>query len=162
MILLPRRYLVFGVLILTAVGSSQYAFSLGQPQYVSNAPSKGGLTLAAGGQTAMLYVDAQDYPGVIRAAHDLQADIKRVTGVSPNLVSDKDRAHGEVVIIGTISKSALIDRLIREHKLDASEITGKWESTVIQVVEKPMPGVARALVIAGSDKRGTIFGIYDL
>ncbi len=65
-------------------------------------------------------------------------------------------------MIGTISKSSIIDRLIREHKLDVSPITGKWEATVVQVVEKPMPGVARALVIAGSDKRGTIFGIYDL
>ena len=162
MILFPSRHLSFCVLILIAAVFSQYAFSLGQPPYVSSALNKGGFTLAAGGQTAMLYVDSQDYPGVIRAAHDLQADIKRVTGVSPNLVSDKDRAHGEVVIIGTISKSVLIDRLIRERKLDVSEITGKWESTVIQVVEKPMPGVARALVIAGSDKRGTIFGIYDL
>jgi len=40
-------------------------------------------------------------------------------------------------------------------------IAGKWESFLIQVVPKPLPGVASALIIAGSDKRGTIYGIYD-
>ena len=56
----------------------------------------------------------------------------------------------------------MIDRLIREHKIDVGAVKGKWESTLIQVVERPLPGVKRGLVIAGSDKRGTIFGIYDL
>ena len=52
--------------------------------------------------------------------------------------------------------------MIRENKLDASGVAGKWESFFIQVVPEPLPGVASALVIAGSDKRGTIYGIYDL
>ena len=67
-----------------------------------------------------------------------------------------------MVLIGTIGKSAVIDRLVREGKIDVSPIDGKWESFQIQVVPEPLPGVANALVIAGSDKRGTIFGIYDL
>jgi Glycosyl hydrolase family 115/Gylcosyl hydrolase family 115 C-terminal domain len=149
-------------LILISSASSRHAFSLGQQRYVSNRLGNGGFTLAAGGRTALLDVDGEDYPGVLRAVHDLQTDIERVTGVKPAFVSDKNRAQGEIVLIGTISKSKIIDRLIREHKLDVSQIAGKWESTVAQVIEKPVPGVARALVIAGSDKRGTIFGIYDL
>ncbi len=49
-----------------------------------------------------------------------------------------------------------------EHKLDVSGVTGVWEAFVQQVVDHPMPGVDRALVIAGSDRRGTVFGIYTL
>ncbi len=55
-----------------------------------------------------------------------------------------------------------MDRLIQEKKIDVSAIAGKWESFLIQVVPKPLPGVASALVICGSDKRGTIYGIYDM
>ena len=44
----------------------------------------------------------------------------------------------------------------------SAQIRDRWESSVIQVVARPLPGVERALVIAGSDKRGTIFGVYDV
>jgi hypothetical protein len=67
-----------------------------------------------------------------------------------------------VIIAGTIGKSPLIDRLVKKKKIDVRDIHGKWESFVIQTVEKPFPGVKRALVIAGSDKRGTIYGIYEI
>jgi hypothetical protein len=43
-----------------------------------------------------------------------------------------------------------------------SEVEGKWESFTSQVVENPVPGCSKALVIAGSDPRGTIYGIYDI
>ncbi|NJK98213.1 MAG: glycosyl hydrolase, partial [Bacteroidales bacterium] len=55
-----------------------------------------------------------------------------------------------------------IDQLVKSKKLDVKDIEGQWETFLIQVVEKPMAGVDRALVIAGSDKRGTIYGIYDV
>ena len=67
-----------------------------------------------------------------------------------------------VIIIGTIGKSEIIDRLIAERKIDVSAIKGKWESYFTQVVRKPLPGVDSALIICGSDKRGSIYGIYDL
>ena len=51
---------------------------------------------------------------------------------------------------------------MREKKFDARDLAGRWEKFVTQIVDKPFPGVDRALVIAGSDKRGTIYGIYDL
>ncbi len=111
---------------------------------------------------AKLYVDAADYPGVVRAVHDLQEDIFRVSACNAQLNEDGRSLSGDVVIIGTIGKSSMIDRLIRERKIDVSQIRGKWESTLIQVVQRPLPGVARGLIIAGSDKRGTIYGIYDL
>ncbi|KAL9560798.1 hypothetical protein ACKAV7_015115 [Fusarium commune] len=66
------------------------------------------------------------------------------------------------IIVGTIGHSELIDKLIKDGSLDVSEIKGKWESFVSQLVKDPIKGTAEALVIAGSDPRGTIYGIYDI
>src|SRR5262249_3839449 len=46
--------------------------------------------------------------------------------------------------------------------IDVAAIKGQWESYLLQVVSDPLPDVKSALVIVGSDKRGTIYGIYDL
>ncbi|EQB12915.1 hypothetical protein RLDS_19250 [Sphingobium lactosutens DS20] len=67
-----------------------------------------------------------------------------------------------MVLIGTLGRSGTIDRLAAAGKIDVAPIADKWESYTIQTVRDPMPGVHEALVIAGSDKRGTIYGIYDL
>ncbi|KAL2756702.1 glycoside hydrolase family 115 protein [Sodiomyces alcalophilus JCM 7366] len=67
-----------------------------------------------------------------------------------------------VIIAGTIGTSGIIDQLIEAGSIDVSEVEGQWEAFVSQLVENPMDGVARALVIAGSDPRGTIFGLYDV
>jgi hypothetical protein len=149
-------------LLFAPVLASLPALALGQPKVVEPTAAVGSLRLVQGGAAAPLVLDSADYPGVLRAAHDLQADMERVSGVKPAFTADGKGLHGEIVLIGTVGKSALIDRLIRTHKIDASAIQGKWECTLTQVVEHPLPGVSRALVIAGSDKRGTIFGIYDL
>ncbi len=108
-----------------------------------------------------LFLDSEDHEGVHLVAKDLQKDFKKVTGNEPKISSEE--INGEYpVIIGTIGKSKLIDELISSAKLDVSEIEGKWENFLIEVVENPSPGVEKALVITGSDKRGTIFGMYDL
>jgi hypothetical protein len=137
-------------------------FSIGQPKYVVTSPALNSFRLVHEGTAATLYADPNDYPGVVRAAHDLQADIFRVSGCNALISEEGKSLNGDVVFIGTIGKSRVIDQLIRKSKIDVSQIAGKWESTLIQVVLHPFPGVARGLVIAGSDKRGTIFGIYDL
>jgi hypothetical protein len=125
------------------------------------ASAQASFPLATPGKTAPICVSAADWPGVLRAAHDLQADVQRVTKTTPQFSTSKP-AGKEVVLIGTLGKSPLIDALVQQKKLNVSAVAGKWEVFVRQVVENPMPGVARALVIAGSDKRGTIYGIYDL
>jgi hypothetical protein len=129
---------------------------------VETAARPGSFAIAQRGAAASIYLDSGDYAGAIRAASDLQSDIARVTGITPAVAHDKASAGSQTIIIGTVGKSTLIDQLIRSRKIDARPITGKWESFLIQVVSKPLPGVASALVIAGSDKRGTIYGIYDV
>ncbi|HOA41627.1 MAG TPA: glycosyl hydrolase 115 family protein [Halanaerobiales bacterium] len=111
---------------------------------------------------ADLYVDREDYWGVIRAAEDLQKDIKAVTGKKPEIIKEEGSLKGNGIFVGTIGKSQLIDRLAREGKLELEEIKGKWESFSIQILPKPLPGIEKGLFIIGSDKRGTIFGIYEL
>jgi hypothetical protein len=114
------------------------------------------------GKAATILVDSNDWAGVTRAAGDLAVDIQRVTGKHPTIFNQPQSAGKNTVIIGTIGKSELIDRLIREKKIDVSDIAGKWESFFHEVVPKPCPGIDSALVICGSDKRGAIYGIYDL
>jgi len=155
---------------LLAVSSSSSTSSAASAQvlgerYVTQADGRGRFALFAGGRAAPLHVDSADWPGVIRAAGDLRADLGRVTGAAPDLSVGGSLGGGiarRVVIIGTIGKSATIDGLVRAGKLDVRGVAGRWETFVIQTVDRPMPGVEQALVIAGSDRRGAIFGIYDL
>ena len=137
-------------------------FALGQAQYVEKAGGPGSFPIVQPGGAAKIYVDTNDFAGVIRAAADLQSDIARVTGLTRPSLTTKMISGKMPSSSAPIGKSRIIDRLIADHKIDASPIAGKWESFFIQVVPEPLPGVASGLVIAGSDKRGTIYGIYDL
>jgi hypothetical protein len=148
--------------LLPALCLAGSAFALGQARYVETVNAAGSFPLVQAKAAAALYVDSADHAGVLRAAGDLAADVARVTGVTLAMVHDEKGLGANAVIAGTLGKSALIDRLIREGKIDAGQIKGKWEAFLIQVVASPLPGVSSALVIAGSDKRGTIYGIYDL
>ncbi|MBN1404405.1 MAG: glycosyl hydrolase 115 family protein [Opitutales bacterium] len=109
-----------------------------------------------------ILVDTADWWGVSRASGDLKADIERVSGILPEIVNDVKSAGKMAVIVGTLGKSAHIDAMAEAGKIDASLLEGRWESFLLEVVEQPLPGIERALVIAGSDKRGTIYGIYTL
>lgn len=160
--MLKTRLAVLAAGMMVVAASSSAVLAIGQKRYVDVAPSEGSFALAQGDDLAMLWVDAQDHAGVVLAAKDFQADVARVTGHTPELTHELTDLGTNAVLVGTIGRSAIIDRLIREGKIDASQIVGKWEAFLIQVVSVPVPGVAKGLVIAGSDKRGTIFGVYDL
>ncbi|MEW1826192.1 glycosyl hydrolase 115 family protein [Streptomyces sp. NPDC088196] len=123
--------------------------------YISFSRTTGAFPLVG----APVVVDPDDHPGVVRVAGNLRDDIERVTGVRPGSALGRAR---EVVLVGTIGRSALIDGLVAAGKLDVSGVWGRWETSLQTVVERPMPGVERAFVVAGSDPRGTIFGAYDV
>ncbi|WP_448702887.1 glycosyl hydrolase 115 family protein [Mucilaginibacter sp. AW1-3] len=155
-----KTSLVRVLLMALVLGCCQTVYATGEPKYVSAQSSAGSFALAVNGKPIPLYSSIDDYPGVIRAIRDLQMDINSVTGNKP--LFDNSSPKGQCVLIGTIGKSTLIDGLIKNHKLNVAGIAGKWETFILQTVQNPLPGVRSALVIAGSDKRGTIFGIYDL
>jgi len=151
------------LLVLTswAIFSGQ-VWALGQDKYVVFTEAPDLFPLHQGNDTATLYVDNADWPGVARAATDLQGDLNRITGHTPAMVHEAKTMSPTMVLIGTLGKSLLIDQLVRDKKIDVTSLAGKWESFFLQTVANPLPGVTQALVIVGSDKRGTIYGVYDL
>ncbi|KOU61540.1 hypothetical protein ADK57_27465 [Streptomyces sp. MMG1533] len=127
----------------------------------ADASDRPAFPLLQGGVAADVFVDAADDPAVIRAAADLPADLERVGGVRPRLLHTLPERAPYLVLVGTLGASPVIDRLVADRRLDVSGVHGRWEASVTQVVERPLPGVDRALVIAGSDRRGTVYGVYD-
>lgn len=141
---------------------STFSFALGEASYINTSEKNGDLVLVDAKSTATLYVDQQDYAGVIRAAKNLQTDIEKVTGKKPTVVNQANNLNQQVLIIGTIGHSQAIDDLIARGKINISGIKDKWDAYQISVIQNPTPKIARALVIVGSNKRGTTYGIYDL
>jgi len=129
---------------------------------LTDSPGATDFVLAGHGNAAAIRLERETDKSVRRAAVDLAADIERVTGIRPQVGIDATTPHGLAVIIGVLGHSPLIDNLAAAGKLDTSGVRGQWESFVIQVVDSPAPGVAKALVIAGSDRRGAIYGIYEV
>ena len=111
---------------------------------------------------ADILVAETDHSVVKLAAQHLQGDIQRVTGKRPAIRSETADLSDHGILVGTIGRCPAIDSLIGSGKLAAADVVGQWETFVIDVVSDPLPGIRRALVIAGSDRRGTAYGVYEL
>ena len=122
----------------------------------------GDFKLVFNGTPAAIYYDSNDYKVVEIAANLLAEDIKNVTGLMPPIYTDLKQIKDSAVIIGTIGHSKLIDQLINQGKINHVDITGQWETYALQVVEKPFPNIDSALIIFGSDRRGTAYGVFEL
>ena len=110
-------------------------------------------------RVASIIVDENDWKGVIRAANDLSDDVRKVTGTSAKVLNQGGLVSFSSttpnIYVGTIGKSKMINQLIKQKEIDIKKVRGQWESYLIDVVDGN-------LVIAGSDKRGTIYGIYEI
>ncbi len=137
-----------------------FCLASGLDKIVNKHFTKGSFTMANKNKVAPIMISENDFIGVKRAAKDLQSDIFKVTGITPDLLIDKKGVLP--IIIGTIGQSTLIDEIAKNNKINTAGIAGQWESTLIEVVKNPLPGIDSALIIAGSDKRGTIYGIYEI
>lgn len=148
------------LLILLFASSNSFGQSVAKnitktpPQYVQQTASPNAFTIVANGQSAKIHVDTADLKGVLRAAKDLGDDIRKVSSTAAEVIGSNIPKSGSI-IIGTIGNSRLIDKLIADKKINVADIKGKWESFLIQTVDGN-------LVVAGSDRRGTIYGIYDI
>ncbi|KAM3422159.1 hypothetical protein BST61_g2529 [Cercospora zeina] len=146
-----------------------------------------GVELAAPGTAPQIRCAENDYPGVQKACNDLAIDFGRVTGNNagmrlvagdeslranssliltvnnkPSFELDGTSAHGAAIVAGTIGHSSIIDDLAERGVIDVSDVQGAWESYISVLVDAPTDDLTQALVIAGSDKRGTIYGIYSI
>ena len=150
------------ILLLFLIGLSTKSYAVNPEKYIVNKGSTKNFPLVSKGKTASILVSKNDFSGVLKVAGHLENDIFQVSNLHPKRINTIFEAQNFVVIIGTIGKSEIIDQLAKEGKIDANQLRGKWEKFTTQVVENPFKGIKKALVIAGSDKRGTIYGIYDL
>lgn len=122
------------------------------------------VTIAKLGKVAAMYIDlkGKDYNGLKLVANSFAEDINLVTGVIPEVVTAVEGLKETIVVAGSIGNNDIIDSLISKGIIDVSSIKEKRECYKIQVVEKPAEGVDKAIVIVGSDKRGTTYGIYRI
>ncbi|KAF2493893.1 hypothetical protein BU16DRAFT_573306 [Lophium mytilinum] len=163
--------------------------SLGQKLTIAFDDAPGRLKLATRSTSVQLLLDAADWPGVLRVADDLAVDFGRVTAVNGSvsvthgshtlssnaslifnvtrktgweIEGNSTRPRGGTILAGTVGKSAIIDDLVEQGKINVTDIVGRWEAFKSQIVKNPVHGASEALVISGSDKRGTIYGLYDI
>ena len=164
-----RVYQAFGFVMTCVVGlgllspCGTLAFPAGNVSVLTKAfKSEDSIDLAGGGSEAVLVVDEQDFPVVHLAANLFADDVQRVTG-HRLAVTNVVATSPQLIVVGTIGKSAIIQKLIATGKLkDADKVQNRWEGTLTEVISQPFPGVERALVIVGSDRRGTAYGLMRL
>ena len=147
--------LMLSALVAVSAGHAQVAVHEKSPK------TKYAFTLASPRQTAAILYDASDAAVVKRAAELFAADVEAVTGRRPQVTSATGET-GPAVIVGTVGGSALIRRLAEAGKIDTAPLEGAWERYLIQTVANPLPGIRKALVIAGSDRRGAAYGLFTL
>lgn len=132
------------------------------PTTISFEPVPGAVALAQRGRALPIVVDEADYAGVRRVVQDFAHDLERVSGVRPIVLTQAPKAASQALLVGTHGRSPLVDAVVAHSGLDLEALPGSWERSLTAVIEAPLPGIERALVVVGSDKRGTIYGLYDL
>lgn len=129
-------------------------------------PPEEKFTIASAEKAVSLYVDknGSDYDGLSLVAESFAGDVTAVStsGAAPEIVTEAGSLSGNAIIVGSVGNNDVIDALIEKGKLDVSDIKGKWETYKIKFVSEPAAGVEKAIVVAGSDKRGAIYGLYHI
>jgi len=148
------------ILYFITIAGFQFSAHASEPFITtSNAPNT--LVLKEKSSNPSILVNANADKGVMRAALNLQTDISKVTGTAPLLFNEVAKGHMPLIIVGTIGTGSFIDELVKGKKFESSLLKGKTETYIIQNIKNPFGGTGEAIVIAGSDKRGTIYGIYE-
>ncbi|RYY72139.1 MAG: glycosyhydrolase [Chitinophagaceae bacterium] len=105
--------------------------------------------------TASIIVDKNDFILVRRSAELLQQDIQAVTGKKLPVLYSLPSTSKNNIIIGTISHSGILQEFESKNNSARAALKNQWEGYEIKTVKNN-------LVIAGSDRRGTSYGIFEL
>ena len=155
----PSARLASALIFLVAVPT---VFACAEPVSVCAKPSQDSFPLIVKGQPATLLIEASANSAVKIASTNFASDLERVGARPPAQLPDVSAARGALIVAGVVGQSPAIDALARGGKIQVADLAGQWEAYRQAVVENPFPNVPRALVIAGSDRRGVVFGLYDL
>ena len=156
---MKRRRIIF--ILLAALSCISFTLT-GAEKFITTQQQNNNLVLFSGDRRADILLFPGSDKGVERAVNDLQTDFRQVTGHRPEVLLNVTPTKMPLIIIGTLGTQSAVDALVAQNKFDASNLQGKREMFVIESITNPFEGVAEAIVIAGSDKRGTIYGIYEL
>ena len=122
-------------------------------------PAADCFTLVEGGEVTPILLDEKDDVGVAIAAKNLQDDFRKVTGMQAELLHSVKGKR--LIVVGSL-ESRFVKELVKTKKIDITSLEGKREKYLMRAVSRPFDGVDEAWVVIGSDKRGTIYGIYEL
>ncbi|MFB9054008.1 glycosyl hydrolase 115 family protein [Formosa undariae] len=114
-----------------------------------------------GDVSTSILIDKNDAKVVQIAAEIFTKDVFNISNKKIS-VNTKKTNDSQIILAGTIGGNSWIDALISKGKIDVSQFKDQWERYAIQVVENPIKGVDKALVVVGSDRRGTAYGILEL
>lgn len=151
-----KSILLGGMLLLSS------SAALAQVSLSQNSSGSNVFSLVGKKDKACVYYDAKDFEVVKTTAGLFANDVKEVSGQLLGVATTKEAPQKNCIIIGTLGYNEWIDQMIAKKKLDVEPLKNRWESYLVQLVRNPLPGVDKALVIVGSDHRGTAYGLLSV
>ena len=151
-----RRMLMVLLAVSWLIGS---AWAIDNKGITFGQPAADCFTLVEGGEVTPILLDEKDDVGVAIAAKNLQDDFRKVTGMKAELLHSVKGKR--LIVVGSL-ESRFVKELVKTKKIDITSLEGKREKYLMRAVSRPFDGVDEAWVVIGSDKRGTIYGIYEL
>jgi hypothetical protein len=152
----------FQTFIFTLIACCIFNYSKAADPFITNEKKSDVVVLKEKTSKLSFFVNEGLDKGILRAINNLQSDFEKITGDKPSIFNQISSSSSPLIIIGQIGTNSIIDELIKQKKIDGVALKGKNEKFIILNVKNPFKGVDEAIVIAGSDKRGTIYGIYEL
>ena len=112
------------------------------------------------GQQLTFIIPKEEGEGVRRVAKKVVEDVEKTTGLHPSMALDgKNLNQAVIAVTAGNGKTA---KLLEQRIPELEKVKGKWEVYGFYLMEHPYPGVEQGLIIYGSDKLGTIYGLFHL